>query len=157
MKGPPEKRLLEYFLLRDLGVGDPALFKRVKRARENIIKKGITDLGRKNCIAKEPYLQWIREMTRLIKMSLSVDMLVSPPEPKPTHIPIEEAEELRATIVKLAKENDESHQRLCKVTAERDDLIYKLLQREKELVESQWTASYEAVKRQRIKYGLDTM
>lgn len=71
--------------------------------------KGRDDLGRKNCIAKEPYLQMIKEIERLIKMTLSVEMPVPRPNPKHTHIPIKEANELIATILRLTKENDESH------------------------------------------------
>ncbi|XP_050919758.1 uncharacterized protein LOC127137329 [Lathyrus oleraceus] len=92
MEGPPEEKSLEAFLLHDLGVGNSILFKRIKKAWENANKKGKADIGRKNCITKESYFQWIREMLKLIKISFSIEMPFPLPEPKPTHIPIEEAE-----------------------------------------------------------------
>ena len=70
-------------------------------------KKGQADLGKKNCITKEPYFQWVRERVRSIKMTFSIEMHAPLPVPKPTHIPIEEAEGLRETTEKLTKENEE--------------------------------------------------
>lgn len=67
-----------------------------------------TDLGRKNCNTKEPYFQWINKKVKFIKMPFNVYIYVPFPEPKPTHIPIEEAKERIATIMKLTKENEES-------------------------------------------------
>lgn len=90
-------------------------------------------------------------------MTLSVEMPVPRPNPKHTHIPIEETDELRATILRLTKENDESHQRLYKVTEKRDNLRYKLRHRQEELAKSQGTTPQETGKRQRIKHGLDTL
>lgn len=95
MEGPPEEKYLQAFLLHDLGVEHPALFKRIKKAWEKVNRKGKASLGRKNCITKEPYFKWIRERLKLIKIPFNVEMFVPPLEPKPTHIPIEEAEELR--------------------------------------------------------------
>lgn len=81
MEGPPEEKSLEAFLLRDLGIENPTLFKTIKKAWENIFRKGKVDLGKKNYISKQPYLQWIMERARLIKMSFKVEILVPRPEP----------------------------------------------------------------------------
>lgn len=78
-------------------------------------------------------------------------------EPKPTHVPIEEADEIRAMIVILTKENDESHQTLCKVTEEKYDFKYKFHQIKEELTISQGNASKETGKIQSIKYDLETL
>lgn len=40
---------------------------------------------------------------KVIQMPFIIKMAVSLPEPKLTHIPIKEAEELRATITRLEK------------------------------------------------------
>lgn len=76
-------------MLRDLRVRNPMLFKKIKKGWENIIKKERVYLGKKNCVAKEPYLQLVKERVKLIKMTFSVEMHVSPLDPKPTYIPIE--------------------------------------------------------------------
>lgn len=55
MEGPLEEKYLGALLLCDLGVGNPALFIRIKKSWENVNKKGKVGLGRKNCITKEPY------------------------------------------------------------------------------------------------------
>lgn len=54
MEGPPEEKFLEAFLLHDLGVENPTLFARIKKAWEKVNRKGKADLGKKNCITKEP-------------------------------------------------------------------------------------------------------
>lgn len=84
-------------------------------------------------------------------------MHVPRPEPKPTRVPIEEADELRAAIVRLTKENDESHQRLCKVTEEKDEFKYKFHQIKEEFTIIQENASKETGKIQRVKYDLETL
>lgn len=43
----------------------------------------------------------------VIKIPFIIMILVPLPEPKLTHIPTEEVEELRATIARLGKENEE--------------------------------------------------
>ncbi|XP_050877143.1 uncharacterized protein LOC127080897 [Lathyrus oleraceus] len=50
MEGPPEEKFLEAFLLHDLGVENPTLFARIKKAWEKVNRKGKADLGKKNCI-----------------------------------------------------------------------------------------------------------
>lgn len=135
IKGPPEERSLEAFLLYDLGVGNHVLFKRIKEAWKSANIKGKADLGRMNGITKEPYFQWVREKVELIKMSLNIKMLAPLPDPNPTNIPVEEAEELRATIIRLTKENEELHQKLCKAAIDRDEFKYHVGKRNNELSE----------------------
>ncbi|XP_050915966.1 uncharacterized protein LOC127131071 [Lathyrus oleraceus] len=81
MEDPPEEKPLEALLLSDLGIENPALFKTIKKSWENIFRKGKVDLGKKNYISKQPYLQWIKDRVRLIKMSFKVEILVPRPEP----------------------------------------------------------------------------
>lgn len=56
MEGPFEDKSLELFLPCDLGIGNLDRFETIMKAWENIARKGKYDLGKKNCIAKEPYL-----------------------------------------------------------------------------------------------------
>jgi hypothetical protein len=48
------------------------------------------------------------------------------PEPKPTYVPIEEAEGLRASIEKITKENEELLKNLHLVTNEKNEFKWKL-------------------------------
>lgn len=66
-------------------------------------------------------------------MSFNIKMLVPLPEPKPTHILIDKEKEIRATIAKLTKENEELHQKNCKATTNKYELKYHLGKRNKEL------------------------
>ncbi|XP_050877716.1 uncharacterized protein LOC127081508 [Lathyrus oleraceus] len=120
MEEPPEEKFLEAFLLHDLGVENPTLFARIKKAWEKVNRKGMVDLGKNNCITKEPYFQWIKERVRSIKMPFKIETYGPLPEPKPIHLPIEEAEGLRASLEKLTKENEELLNNLHLVTNEKN-------------------------------------
>lgn len=69
-------------------------------------------------------------------MSFNIKMHVTLLDPKPNHILIEEEEELRATIAKVTKENEELHQKLCKAATDKDKFKYRVGKRNKELSES---------------------
>lgn len=72
-----------------------------------------------NEITKGPYFQWVKERVEVIKMSFIIRAPVPIPEPKITHIPIKEVEELRATITRLGKENEELQLNLQQVMNEK--------------------------------------
>ena len=55
------------------------------------------------------------------------------PDPKTTHILIEEAEGLRATIEKLTKENEELQSNLHQVTNEKNEFKWKLERKKTQL------------------------
>ncbi|XP_050895736.1 uncharacterized protein LOC127102408 [Lathyrus oleraceus] len=107
MEGPPDAISLEAFLMLDLGVDNPSLFQRIRKAWKKVNRKGKSDLGRINRITKEPYFQWVKEREEVIKMPFIIRIPVPLPEPKPTHVPIEEVEELKVTMARLEKENEE--------------------------------------------------
>lgn len=104
-----------------------------------------------------PYQQRILERVKLFKIPLSIE--IPPILDSPKHVPVslEEVDELKATVARLQKEKEELHQKLCKVTTERNDLKFDINQRGKELDESQRATSNKKGKRKRVKYCLDTM
>ena len=155
MEGPPEEKFLEAFLLHDLGVEDPNLFVRIKKAWEKVNRKGKADLGKKNCITKEPYFQWIKERVRSIKMPFKIETPGPLPEPKPTHVPIEEAEGLRASLEKLTKENEELLKNLHLITNEKNEFKWKLERNKAQLQVNVEKVDKEEYKRKRVKHGLD--
>lgn len=59
--------------------------------------------------------------------------------------------------MRLTKENEELHQKLCNTTSEKSKLEINLGKRDNEIDESEGTASHKARKMQRVKYGLDTL
>lgn len=50
----PKDRELEEMVLHDTGVGNPTFLHKIIQAWEKIHTKGI-ELGKNNCVAKEPY------------------------------------------------------------------------------------------------------
>ncbi|XP_050889669.1 uncharacterized protein LOC127094956 [Lathyrus oleraceus] len=155
MEGPPEEKFLEAFLLHDLGVENPTLFARIKKAWEKVNRKGKADLGKKNCITKEPYFQWIKERVRSIKMPFKIEMFGPLPESKPTHVPIEEAEGLRASLEKLTRENEELLKNLHLITNEKNEFKWKLERNKAQLQVNVEKVDKEEYKRKRVKHGLD--
>ncbi|XP_050902283.1 uncharacterized protein LOC127112348 [Lathyrus oleraceus] len=107
MEGPPDVSSLEAFLLLDLGVENPSLFQRIREAWKKVNRKGKVDLERVNGITKEPYFHWITERVEAIRTPFVTWIPVPLSEPKLTHIPIEEVDELKATMAKIERENEE--------------------------------------------------
>ncbi|XP_050893170.1 uncharacterized protein LOC127098588 [Lathyrus oleraceus] len=87
IENEPRDELLKDFILPGLGTENPTLLKKVKQAWTQIHCKG-KELGKRDCRAKEPYLQWI-----------------PPSEPEPVYASKEEVYALKATIPQLIKEN----------------------------------------------------
>lgn len=79
-------------------------------------------MGKKKRIAKEPYYQRVRE----IKLPFRIKILTQSQTPEPTHVPIEEAEELKVTILRIEKENEELRLNLNQVTFERNEIRFNL-------------------------------
>lgn len=131
------------------------LLRRVRRARGRIICKEKVGLGKRNCVAKEPYHKWVKEWAQKIKLPFNCEVPIPPQAHEPTHVPIQEAEELKATITKLEKENEEIHPRLKEVTSEINKLRFNLGQKEKQLGESEEATIEERDKRKRFKHCLE--
>lgn len=58
-------------------------------------------MGKRNRVAKEPYCQWVKERVQEIKIPFSFEIPIPPHTPEPTHVPIEEAEEVKVIISKI--------------------------------------------------------
>lgn len=61
MEVPPKEKMLEAFVLHGLGDESPTMFKKIRKACGKVNRKGKVKLGKKNCITREPYCQWIRK------------------------------------------------------------------------------------------------
>ncbi|XP_050908973.1 uncharacterized protein LOC127122721 [Lathyrus oleraceus] len=136
IEGPLDASSSENFPLLDLGVENPNMFKRIKEALRSVNRKGKADLGRMNKVTKEPCFQWVRERVEMINIPSIIRTHVPLPEPRPTHIPIEEAEELRATIARLGKENKELQLNLQQVTNEKNKIKWELERKNAQLQEN---------------------
>ncbi|KAI5396864.1 hypothetical protein KIW84_062915 [Lathyrus oleraceus] len=152
---PSRGNSLEAFLLLDFGAENPSLFQRIKEAWKNVNRKGKAELGRANGITKEPYFQWVKERVQIIKMPFVIRMPIPLPEPKLTHVPIEEMEELKATMAKLEKENEELQTKLQQTINEKNNMKWELERKEAQLQAHVEKFNKEEHKRKKIKMGLE--
>ncbi|XP_050900088.1 uncharacterized protein LOC127106830 [Lathyrus oleraceus] len=155
MEGPPEANSLEDFLLLDFGAENPSLFQRIKEAWKNVNRKGKAELGRANGITKEPYFQWVKERVQMIKMPFVIRTPIPLPEPKLTHVPIEEMEELKTTMAKLERENEELQIKLQQTINEKNNMKWELERKEAQLQAHVEKFNKEEHKRKKIKVGLE--
>ncbi|KAI5384360.1 hypothetical protein KIW84_071392 [Lathyrus oleraceus] len=155
MEGPLEANSLEAFLLLDFGVENPSLFQRIKEAWKNINQKGKVELGRENGITKEPYFQWVKERVQIIKMPFVIRTPIPLPEPKLTHVPTEEMEELKTAMAKLEKENEELQTKLQQTINEKNNMKWGLERKEAQLQAHVEKFNKEEHKRKKIKVGLE--
>ncbi|KAI5396233.1 hypothetical protein KIW84_062439 [Lathyrus oleraceus] len=119
---PPEAKSLEAFLLLDFGVKNPSLFQQIKEAWKNVNRKGKSDLERANGITKEQYFWWVRERVEMTKMPFVIQTPIPLLEPKLTHVPIEEVEELKNTVAGLSNHKVKSFKEvLCAKIWSRED------------------------------------
>ncbi|KAK2428439.1 hypothetical protein QL285_026961 [Trifolium repens] len=106
MESEPEKVLLTEFILRPEDANQE-LWNKVKRAWLKIEK---AMMGRKNCVAKEAYTQWVKKRVSEIQMpfTITTPTLSQQSEPDPfVTISKEEADALKDQIAKLKKENED--------------------------------------------------
>jgi hypothetical protein len=106
IEGEPEKVLLTEFILKSED-DNPELWGKVKRAWRRIDK---TLMGKKNCLAKEAYTQWVKDRVLQIRMPFATTTPITyvSPEPEPIiTISKEEADALKNQIAQLKKENEE--------------------------------------------------
>lgn len=106
MEIPLKDRLFEAFILHDMGAENPIMLKRIRRAWGRVNRKG-KEFGWSNYEAKEPYFQWVKEEVQEIKLPFNIEILVPAYVPEPTYVLIKEDEELKITISRLEKYNEE--------------------------------------------------
>ncbi|XP_045802783.1 uncharacterized protein LOC123896441 [Trifolium pratense] len=112
MEGKPEDRHVEEFILKE-GERDAALVNRIKKAWGQVYEK---EKEKKNCIAKPPYTQWVKERVAMFRLRYPVvarEELSSPPPV--TTITIEEATELKNKVVELEGKNEEMENKYLQV------------------------------------------
>ena len=93
MTDRPLSILLEGLFLRD-SEEDPVLKQRVVRAWNHVHRKGKFELGRKDCTAHEPYLQWVRSRALQLKMPYSHHDPIEPMPSKTSYLPPDDVEKL---------------------------------------------------------------
>jgi hypothetical protein len=106
MEGEPEKVLLTEFILRPDDANQD-LWSKIKKAWLKVHK---TVMGRKNCVAKEAYTQWVKKRVSEIRMPFAIATSTASQQPEPdpfVTVSKEEAEALKFQIAELKKKNEE--------------------------------------------------
>lgn len=88
---------------------------------------------KKNCVAKEPYLQWVKDRVQDVKLLFILKPSAQLKSPKSIPISIKHIEELKITIQKLKKENEELQIKLDRASQENKELKWENAQKEKKI------------------------
>lgn len=131
MTDKPNSLLLEGLFLRD-SQENPELKSRVIRAWGSIHRIGKIELGKKNCIALEPYTQWVRLRATQIRMPYSHHDPLQPLAPKTSYIPPDDKEKLQATLEVMRQERDSWKNKAHVLEIEKEVLQKKLHARDEE-------------------------
>ena len=127
----PNDAVLEELLLEDFGKENPQLLRQIRSAWTRIHRKG-RELGKRDCVAKEPYKQWVMGRVKEVKLPYAPVVSVKAPELEATHVPIEEFNKLKLTITEMQAEEGRQQAILTRVTREKDDLMQSLKERDDE-------------------------
>lgn len=154
LKGPPESEEVAESLLYSVDES-PELMKKAAKAWHKIHYKGKTHLGKKDCVAYPPYLEWVKKM-------VETHYLPFPKEPplypqvldQPMPVPIKRYEQLLAVNQELRAENEELSKNLHRALHEKNELAYEVKKKNELLEECNKIAEVETRKRLRISRDL---
>ena len=69
-------------------------------------RKGKFELGRKDCTAYEPYLQWVRTRALQLKMPYSHHDPIEPMPLRASYLPPDDVEKLQAAVESVTRERE---------------------------------------------------
>ncbi|KAI5382608.1 hypothetical protein KIW84_070156 [Lathyrus oleraceus] len=120
MDGPPKEEYLAPFVINTVDPLNPA-GRKVRQAWNKIVRNG-PELGKKNVIAREPYVQWEKERARVVKIPFYYESSSLPQVPEPEPILQEDVNKLTSKISELKLENTRLRLQLIKEKQGGDDL-----------------------------------
>lgn len=93
MFDPPKRELLKELILHGRAK-DPDMLEKLKRAWKMINRKGMKDLGKKNCVAKDMYRIWVKERVLEVKLHFLISLLTCLKSPEPEPVTREEVDKM---------------------------------------------------------------
>ncbi|XP_050916338.1 uncharacterized protein LOC127131461 [Lathyrus oleraceus] len=128
MVDKPDLKGVECFVLYE-GIEDPELVKKIVKAWGEICLQGRAEMGKKNCVAKEAYTKWVKDMVNeiLLPFPYKPSMSIKPPEPVIHQT--SEVDKLKRVIKALEEENADLKSRLGKISLEKETLKFNLNQK----------------------------
>ncbi|KAI5412488.1 hypothetical protein KIW84_057238 [Lathyrus oleraceus] len=120
MNGPPRDEDLVPFVINNVDPLNPTV-RKVRQAWTKIVRSG-PELGKKNVIARESYVQWAKERAQVVKMPFYFESLSLPQAPKPEPILQEDVDKLTSKINELELENTRFRLQLIREKQRGDDL-----------------------------------
>ncbi|XP_050916487.1 uncharacterized protein LOC127131616 [Lathyrus oleraceus] len=104
---------------------------------------------------REPYYQWVTKRSQEINLPFILDPPTQPPPPEPTHVSIEEAKVLKATIARIRRENEELQISFQQVSNERNEMKWELERKKAQLEATEEKVDKEEHKRKKVKVGME--
>ncbi|KAI5408478.1 hypothetical protein KIW84_054355 [Lathyrus oleraceus] len=120
MNGPPRGEDLVPFVINNVDLLNP-IVRKVRQAWAEVVRSG-PELGQKNLIAREPYVQWAKQRAQVVKMPLYFESSSLPQPPEPEPILQEDVDKLTSKISELELENTRLRLQLIKEKQMGDDL-----------------------------------
>lgn len=120
LNDPPRDEDLVPFVINNVDPINPAV-RKVRQAWTKNVRSDL-ELGKKNFITKEPYVQWAKERARIVKIPLYLESSSFPQVPKPEPILQEDLNKLTSKINELEMENTRLRLQLIKEKQKRDEL-----------------------------------
>ncbi|KAI5437054.1 hypothetical protein KIW84_023248 [Lathyrus oleraceus] len=120
MDGPPDANDLQPFVLSDIQASNPDV-RAVRKAWLKVVRKG-KEFGKRNILAKEPYIQWVKERVEEIHLPFILKASAFPKTPDPKPILPEDMEKLATKVKELELENTELRIQMNRVILENQNL-----------------------------------
>ncbi|XP_050916426.1 uncharacterized protein LOC127131551 [Lathyrus oleraceus] len=149
MLDKPNFEQLEEFVLYE-GVGNSEFQKRIIRAWREIHHHGRAELGKKNCIVKEAYTQWVQERVKQFLFPFPYEPSMTIKHVDPVVVPISEVDELKGIIKLLEKENVDLRSNIGKLALEKENLKFNLNQKRDRAVMTTKEIQEEQHKRRKV-------
>lgn len=103
MNDPPRDEDMVPFVINNVDPLNPAV-RNVRKSWTKIVRSG-SELGKKNVITKELYMQWAKERAQMAKIPFYFESFSLPQVPKPEMILQEDVAKLTSNISELELEN----------------------------------------------------
>lgn len=120
MNGPPKEEDLAPLVINNVYQLNPVV-RKVRQAWTKIVRSGLK-LGKKNVIAREPYVQWAKDRARIVKTPFYCESSSLPQVSEPEPILQEDFDKLTSKINELELENTRLRLQLIKEKQRGDDL-----------------------------------
>lgn len=145
----PDSEHVEEFIFYE-GVDNPEFLNKIIRAWREVHPQGRSELGKKNCIAKVVYTQWVKDMVKEILLPFPLVPSMNILQPMLSVIPTSKVGKHKETMKSLEKENIDLRSNLGRLKREKEDLDLNVNQKRIMTSQAIEEAQEEQFKRRKI-------